>query len=367
MPELPREKPRGVRTLGLLAVLALLVTQTDVVERGSAILDQLRQPEPETQSLPIDTTAAVDPPTELVQEEARQPDTPAQSADEVSVVATEEEPQPPTVPDPVPPAPEPAPVVELIDFSKLPPATMIIPLATGDSLPPHVEITLVENGREAIVDLVRETGIGQPLLVDFDEIGFSGNRSPWQTGQYQIANNGLVTFDAGQPRVRTTISMTPDPLREPDRNVTLLLRDGGNANAELATINLRLEDDDQRRFEAGLPTDTIAFAVSRISVHENDPAAQIDIIRFNPGNERLTVGYQIRGVTAQEGEDFFEPRSTSISFGAGQRSARILIPLVQDSAIEGDEAFILELIVDASLSETDLFRRIAVMIRDDDN
>ncbi len=37
--------------------------------------------------------------------------------------------------------------------------------------------------------------------------------------------------------------------------------------------------------------------------------------------------------------DYFAPGSYSITFGPGQRSARLVVPLVQDAAVEGGEAF----------------------------
>ena len=41
-------------------------------------------------------------------------------------------------------------------------------------------------------------------------------------------------------------------------------------------------------------------------------------------------------------------------------------PLVQDSEIETDEAFVVELSDETNSIETDVYRRIVVMIRDDD-
>jgi hypothetical protein len=162
--------------------------------------------------------------------------------------------------------------------------------------------------------------------------------------------------------------MTPDPLREPDRQVSLLVRDFEDADSELALINLTLEDDDQRRFESGLGPNTVAFAVGQVSVRERDPAVQIDLVRFNPDQTALTVEYVLREVTATEGEDYFVPGTNTVEFGPGQRSARILIPLVQDSSPESDEAFMLELPdLPAEVTNANIFRRIAVMIRDDDS
>jgi serine/threonine protein kinase len=257
---------------------------------------------------------------------------------------------------------------ELTDFSDLPIATVEIPLAYPGTVRTEVNLTLREDEPPAIVDLVRESNISDELVVKLEEIGFSGNRSPWESGQYQISENSTARFPSGQDRARITVSMTPDPLREPDRQVSLLVRDFDDADSEFALINLSLEDDDQRKFESGLGPNTVAFAVGQVSVRERDPAVQIDVVRFNPDQTTLTVEYILREVTASQGEDYFVPSVNTVQFGPGQRSARILIPLVQDSSPESDEAFVLEMLdLQPEAGNANIFRRIAVMIRDDDS
>jgi hypothetical protein len=119
-------------------------------------------------------------------------------------------------------------------------------------------------------------------------------------------------------------------------------------------------------FGARLPRNTVAFAVSQIAVGEQDPAAQIDIIRFNPDNRSVEIAYTVSDETATEGEDYFSPGSDTIFFAPGQRSARLLIPLVQDAVVEGDEAFSIRLITPNPGARADVFQRIVIMIRDDD-
>lgn len=257
---------------------------------------------------------------------------------------------------------------ELLYFSTLRSATVEIPLALPGAVRTEVDLTLRENGEPAIIDLVREYNIAETLVVKIEEVGFTGNRSPWESGQYQISEHSMARFLPGQDRVRFTLSMMPDSIREPDRQVSLLVRDFDNAESEFALINLSLEDDDQRRFESGLAPNTVAFAVGRVLVRERDPAVQIDVVRFNPDQTALTVEYILREVTATEGEDYFAPGTNSIQFGPGQRSARILIPLVQDSKPESDETFVLEMLVPSpETAKANIFGRIAVIIRDDDS
>lgn len=262
--------------------------------------------------------------------------------------------------------PEPEPIaVPLVDFSRLPPPTATILITPGSSATRTVTVTLREDRGAATVDLLR-TDVAFPLTLRLEEIGFTGNRSPWGSGQYMFSGNGIIEFPVGQDRARVSLSMSSDPLREADQQSTLRVREADDARSELALINVILEDDDQRTFEFTLPANTVAFATSQISVRERDPAVQIDIIRFNPDNTPLVVAYSLRDITATLGEDYFAPSGNTIEFGPGQRSTRLLIPLVQDSAYEDNEAFSVELSVGDSLADTDIYRRIAVMIRDDD-
>ena len=251
----------------------------------------------------------------------------------------------------------------LLDFSQLPMPTAEIHLNPGAATAETVTVTIRENGAPAIIDALRED-VSSPLTLRLEEVGFSGNRSPWVSRQYAIDNGGFFEFPVGQERARVTVTMASDPLREADQQSTLRVRTIDSASPEVATITLLLEDDDQRNFEARLPANTVAFSMSQASVRERDPAAQIDIQRFNPDNTQLVVAYTLRDVTATEGEDYFAPSSQSISFGPGQRSARLLIPLVRDSEVEGDEAFIVELSTGDSTADSDIYHRIAVMIRD---
>ncbi len=255
--------------------------------------------------------------------------------------------------------------VPLVDFTKLPPPTAELRVSSGMGSAESVTITLREDGGPATVDLVR-SDVEFPLTLRLEEVGFSGNRSPWVAGQYEFSDSGYVEFPVGQDRARVTLTMMSDPLREADQQSTLRVRETDAATSELAIINVVLEDDDQRAFEFTLPANTVAFATSQVSVNEQDPAVQIDIIRFNPDNTPLVVGYALRDITATQGEDYFAPGGFTIEFGPGQRATRLLIPLVQDSEYEDNEAFSVELSVADSAADIELYRRVAVLIRDDD-
>jgi len=155
--------------------------------------------------------------------------------------------------------------------------------------------------------------------------------------------------------------------REPDRVVALSVRNVDGDPATVASINLTLEDDDQRAFEAGLAVNTVGFSVNQISVREFDPAVQVDVIRYNADNTVLEVTYTLTDVTATQGQDYFAPGINEIYFGPGQRTARILVPLGQDSRVEQGEVFTLKLDTAPAPPDSNIFSQIAVMIRDDDS
>ncbi|MCH9695799.1 MAG: protein kinase [Gammaproteobacteria bacterium] len=313
----------------------------------------------EVTSLEPITVESVTPPIEDVTD-------PATIVDEaIDGMPATAEPEPEQVEIPVEEVVGPDPM--LVDFSRLAPPTHEISVPRSGRLAETVDIALREDGSASIIDFIRNDGLTGSLELRLEEVGFSGNRSPWSTGQYSFSDDGVVWFPQGQERARVTLTMASDPLREADQLSTLVLREADLVDSRLVTINVSLEDDDQRSFEAGLPADTVAFAASQASIRETDPAVQIDLVRFNPSRAPLTVAFSVSDITATDGEDYFAPGSYSITFGPSRRSARLLIPLVQDAEAEGDEAFVVELLDGPESAALDIYRRIVVMIRDDDS
>ncbi len=300
--------------------------------------------EPDSEAVDVLGSEVIDALRSIVEEE-----TPVADAADVSVALEEE-----------------SPAVPLIDYSQLPAPDTEVMIIPGTVSAATRRITLREGGNPVVIDFIRTGNIDLPMTLRLDELGFSGNRSPLVSGQYTMSGNGIVEFPAGQNRARVTVTMASDSRREADQQSRLRVTDAYGAATALVVLELDLEDDDRRRFEAGLPANTVGFAVSQISVSERDPAAQIDIIRFNPDNQKFVVGYAVRDITATVGEDYFAPSGYLVSFGPGLRSARLLVPLVQDSESEGDEVFVVELSVGDSVADIDIYHRIAVVIRDDD-
>jgi hypothetical protein len=61
------------------------------------------------------------------------------------------------------------------------------------------------------------------------------------------------------------------------------------------------------------------------------------------------------------------PGATGLVFAPGQRTARLLIPLVQDAVAEDDETFTLELLTDRDTALPGVYHSITVVMQDDDS
>ena len=254
----------------------------------------------------------------------------------------------------------------IVDIIEMTPAGLIIPIGREPDSAISLALTLREDQPAVVIEITRSHNLEEGLNLQLAEVAFTGNRSPLADGQYLLLNDGRVEFAPGQAKKRLQVVMRNDTTRESDRRATLALVDREAPDRVYGTLSVLLEDDDQRRFEAGLPVDTIAFSVAQVASREQLPAVQIELLRLNAGSGEFATSFDFVDQSAVEGEDYFVPTQKSIRFQPGQRSTRLFIPLVQDSEVEGDETFVLEL---APVDELDLpgvNRRITVLIRDDD-
>jgi hypothetical protein len=135
--------------------------------------------------------------------------------------------------------------------------------------------------------------------------------------------------------------------------------------AEIAVADL-IPENDPVLVEMNMPVNTVVFWLDQVIVRESDSAVQIDVLRVNPDSQAFEVGYSVTDTGATEGEDYFLPGATTLYFAPDQTTVRLLIPLGQDSAIETDESFVLEINAAVTGVDTNINRRITVMIQDDD-
>lgn len=93
---------------------------------------------------------------------------------------------------------------------------------------------------------------------------------------------------------------------------------------------------------------TLGFASAAITTRENDGNVSLTVTRPFPATAAATVGYKITPGSAGSSSDFQAPLEGSLSFAPGETSRTLTIPLVNDSTVEPDEQFAVELLFTAA-------------------
>ncbi|MFM2432478.1 MAG: hypothetical protein RLZZ511_3692 [Cyanobacteriota bacterium] len=115
----------------------------------------------------------------------------------------------------------------------------------------------------------------------------------------------------------------------------------------------------------GTPTlATIAIAQNSYSVNENAPTIDIPIVRTGDTTAASTVAYRADSNTATLGEDFSTTAGT-ITFAAGETRKVVSVQLLNDTILEGNEAFnfVIQSPADATLGT---IRTATITILDDE-
>ena len=84
------------------------------------------------------------------------------------------------------------------------------------------------------------------------------------------------------------------------------------------------------------PSGTFVFSSHDYSVNERSPAAMIRVVRTGGSSGAAMVSLSIAGGTAKSGVDY-SPLLAPISFADGQTFADVMLPILNDNLLEGDE------------------------------
>jgi uncharacterized delta-60 repeat protein len=133
------------------------------------------------------------------------------------------------------------------------------------------------------------------------------------------------------------VPILDDLLPNPNRTVCMVLTNAqGNASVgSVSVATLTIVDDD------GTPG-IVSFSAPTYTVDESGVRANVTVVRINGRTGIITVDYAARGGTALAGVDF-EPRSDTLSFGDGETVQTIVIPIYDDSLVDGSKTVMLTL------------------------
>ena len=147
-----------------------------------------------------------------------------------------------------------------------------------------------------------------------------------------------VNFAANQTSTTVTIPVTDDAEIEGTESLLLSLgtqSPSGTYIGNQSTATLDILDNDGGS--------VVELESASYSVNEGDGVAVVTLSRSGNISSESTVNLLLTDGSATNSQDFSQPWSNSISFGANQTSATVLIPITDDADIENTENFLLSL------------------------
>ncbi len=146
----------------------------------------------------------------------------------------------------------------------------------------------------------------------------------------------VIMIPSGQTTATLEIAVTDDFQLE--NNETVIVRLDPPTNAKLGSPNrqvLTIIDNDQT------PPPTVSFRTAALTVGESVGSVSLDVFLSAASDAPITVPLTVSG-TATPNTDFtISPNQ--ITFAAGQISASIIVNVIDDTAIEGNETVIVTL------------------------
>ena len=191
--------------------------------------------------------------------------------------------------------------------------------------------TVNENipGGQATITVVRTGATTGTSTVNFTT---TTNGTATAGADYTPTTN-LVTFEAGEIIKNVTIPIINDSLIEGNETIGIEITNVTGAFLLAPTVGvITISDDD-------LGPGQIAFASSVYSAGEGSTNAVVSLIRTNGSQGIVSVKLQTTDVTASSSSDYTAQNNITVTFGFGETNKNVLIPIVDDSFVEGDEVF----------------------------
>lgn len=155
-----------------------------------------------------------------------------------------------------------------------------------------------------------------------------------QTGSDYTAVNGIVTIPAGQTSATFTVLLQDDALDEADETVILTLSNPvGAVLGATTTTTLTLVDNDAAPI----------LSISNVTVNENNGTAVFAVTLNVPSGRDVAVTVNTVDGTATAPTDYTAIQNLVLTLPAGQTSASITVPLVDDGVKEENEQFSINL------------------------
>jgi uncharacterized delta-60 repeat protein len=188
---------------------------------------------------------------------------------------------------------------------------------------------LVNENAGAVTFMLRRSGnLKAPCSVDYATKDITATA----TADYQPAS-GTVTFAAGESEKSISISIADDMLGEGNESFSLTLTNAvGIELTDPAAATVIIVDDES----------AVAFSSPTYQVSENQATAAVTVSRSGSVANPFSVDFAISDGTATAGQDYIA-QSGTLNFASGETTKTIVIAILNDAIIEGDETIALRL------------------------
>ncbi|NOZ55073.1 MAG: hypothetical protein GXP08_18365 [Gammaproteobacteria bacterium] len=221
------------------------------------------------------------------------------------------------------------------------PAQAILSITENDPIPPEGSLewsatafSIAEDANTATISISRNNGSQGVVSVDY-----ATSDGTATAGTDYVAATGTVTFADGQTSQNVVIELLDDTVYEGDETINLALSNvvGGAALVKPATAVLNITENEPVPSQGGLHWSETSYSVA-----ENANTVTVTVTRSDGSFGEISVDYATTDDTAIADTDY-KSVSGTLTFSDGETSKDIIIEIMDDTELDGDKIFSLEL------------------------
>ncbi len=165
-------------------------------------------------------------------------------------------------------------------------------------------------------------------------VGYATANGTATAGNDYTARSGTLNFVSGQLTATIQVPILEDAAVEGNETFTVTLSNatGGATLGTPVTATVTITDNDTAQ------PGSFRWSAATAGVGEGAGSVTLTVERVSGTDGAATVSYATANGTATAGSDY-TARSGTLNFASGQTTATVQVPILEDTAVEGDEAF----------------------------
>jgi hypothetical protein len=194
------------------------------------------------------------------------------------------------------------------------------------------DVSVSEAAGSASFTVTRSGGTAGAVSVRY----FTSNGSAQAGSDYTSLSPTVLDFAAGERTKTVVVPILGDTVDEPDETFSLHLDSPVGGTISDDTGQATIVDNDA----------SVTFAVGDVQITEGNSGtknASFTVTRGGSSTYPVSVRYFTSNGSAQAGSDYTSLPATVLGFAAGERTKKVLVPILGDTVDESNETFSLHL------------------------